>query len=151
MPGDFSLQISVSGPEGSAFVSRQPAQYLVECNRDLRVALGSGATGRYFPKLTRELTHEQYESLYRQMADHGLLYATSTPLAESAVAHRPSDRVIYQVETIADGRVHGWSTTPEESPDVTHLLAMLARMSGRQPAPAETLPSTAPTTQETAP
>jgi hypothetical protein len=147
VPGDFALQISVRGPDGSAFISRQPAQYVVECNRNLRVALGSGATGRYFPKLTGVLTHEQYEAVYRQVADHDLLHATGGAQTRAAEDGTPGNQVVYQVQIIADGRVHDWSTTPEESPDVTHLLAMLARMSGRQPA--ATAP--APTSQETAP
>jgi hypothetical protein len=81
------------------------------------------------------------------VADHDLLHAAGAAQTRAAEDGTPGNPVVYQVQIIAYGRVYDWSTAPEESPDVTHLLAMLARMSGRQPA--ATAPT--PTSQETAP
>jgi hypothetical protein len=147
VPGDFALQVSVRGPGESDLVSREPAQYLVECNRNLRVALGPGATGRYFPKLTCVLTYEQYEALYQWVSDHHLAEAATTPGALAAGNDPHPGLVVYHVEVTALAHVSSFNTTPDEAPAVTHLILMLARMSGRQPADS----APAPTSQETAP
>ena len=147
VPGDFALQVSVRGPGESDLVSREPAQYLVECNRNLRVALGPGATGRYFPKLTCVLTHEQYETLYQWVSQHHLVDAPTTPGALAAGTDPHPGQVVYHVEITAWVHVSSFSTTPAEAPSVTHLILMLARLSGRQPADF----APAPTSQETAP
>jgi hypothetical protein len=147
VPGDFALQVSVRGPGQSDLVSRQPAQYLVECNRNLRVALGPGATGRYFPKLTCILTYEQYASLFEWVSEHHLADATTTPGALSAEHDPSAEQVVYHVEITAWAHVSCFSATPAEAPALTHLILMLARMSGRQPADS----APAPTSQEIAP
>jgi hypothetical protein len=141
VPIDFALQFDVRAPaavpgytaapqSSSGALLRQPGQYVVECNRVLRVARGAGATGDFYPQLTRVLTYDEYQALFRLVDDNHLLSEPTSPAAQAAVASPTLSEVIYRVQITANGRTRRYSTTEQESSPTAQLLGMLVRLSG---------------------
>lgn len=113
-PPDFTLGVTVlrrpaeAGSRAAAYRSLpipiRPARYIVETDRILRVAVGSGARESVFPDQTRQLTQSQFESLWETLrtsplveADHPARVAVG-PDAESL-----GDRTVYIVTFSAAG------------------------------------------------
>jgi hypothetical protein len=144
VPIDFALQFDVrapaptpgsaAAPEGASRTPlHQPGQYVVECNRVLRVARGAGAIGDYYPQLTRVLTYDEYQSLFRLVDGNHLLSEPTSPAAQAALAQPTLTEVVYRVQITANGRTRRYSTTELESSPTAQLLGMLVRLSGLTP------------------
>jgi hypothetical protein len=94
-PEDFVLSATVMTPRDVEGVrlprSLRPARYIVEADGVLRAAVGAGSTTMTFPAQTRQLTPAQFEGLWRQMRESGLLDAANPSRIEGpeeAVASR---------------------------------------------------------------
>ncbi len=77
-PDDFWLSITILGPvrtSPAAYAilprSLRPGRYIVEPDRVLRVALGTGAKDAYFPPQTRQLTRLEFAELWQVAAGAG--------------------------------------------------------------------------------
>ena len=76
-PADFTLAATVLS-RGSVEAKKlprslRPGRYIVEADGVLRAATGPGATTTTFPGRTRQLTAEQFDSLWRDVRESGLL------------------------------------------------------------------------------
>ncbi len=89
-PPDFALVVTVlPGRYASdSDPARAPAQYVVESDRSLRVALGPGVYHGLYPPTTAVLTAQDMAALHRIVADHGLASAKSSHRQRGA-AHLP--------------------------------------------------------------
>ena len=81
-PDDFWLSITILGPvrvSPAAYAvlprSLRPGRYIIEPDRVLRVALGTGAKDAYFPPQTRQLTRLEFAELWQAAAGAGFLDA----------------------------------------------------------------------------
>lgn len=77
-PADFWLSLTVTGPNragGAAATPRamRPARYVMEPDRQLRSAVGLGASESSFPPALRRLSDEQVDRLWRIVDSAGLL------------------------------------------------------------------------------
>ncbi len=97
---------------------------MLEPDRYLRIALGSGATEDLFPRKTIQLDPSQVESLYCHINRTGLL--NTHPDNLDAI----DADVRYRVTITAFGRRHAYLTTPEDSPASQTLLNKLAYFGG---------------------
>lgn len=138
LPTDFALRFHVAGSANSDNLLEKTSQYVLEPNRHLHVALGAGATARFYPRLTRVITRDEYYDLSRHVFSHHLMAEPTSPGVR--VSHTP---VRYELEITAHGRTHRYATTAAESPPTLQLLKSLANLHGHSLAPGE---STRPTT-----
>jgi len=127
LPPDFALRLHVTGKSDSDNLFHRTAQYVVEPDRQLRVALGAGAKIDYYPRPTRILSRAAYYDLSQHVHRHHLM-------AEPASIGSEADDVDvrYEVEITAHGRTHRYTTTPDESPPTLGLLRRLAGLHGPQ-------------------
>ena len=77
-PDDFWISITILGPvraSPAAYAalprSLRPGRYIVEPDRVLRVALGTGARDTYFPPQTRRLSRTEFAELWQAAAGGG--------------------------------------------------------------------------------
>jgi len=126
MPADFALEFNIIAPDDSDDPLRQPGQYVLEPNRNLRVALGRGATDDLFPSITRTIPLEQQIRIWERVDKNQLLSEPTSATGEQ----RPDHVVLYNVTVRAWGRVNSFVTTPEESPPAAQVLADLTRLRG---------------------
>lgn len=80
VPADFWLTATVVGPPRSGPLSAvprevRPGRYVMEPDRQLRAALGTGATEQSFPPVTRRLSAEQVSELWTLTNANGLMNA----------------------------------------------------------------------------
>jgi hypothetical protein len=98
-PPDFTLAVTVHAQPGTDTAtlprSRRPAQYVMEADWVLRVALGTGAGEEKFPARTRQLSAGQAQRLWQDLRDSGLLEESPGPTT------RPN--AFYTIHYVADG------------------------------------------------
>lgn len=76
-PPDFWISVAVvkapadTGSRAAAYLrmpaARRPARYIVEADRVLRAAVGSGSAEETFPTETRRLTQAEFDSIWNQL------------------------------------------------------------------------------------
>ena len=122
VPHDLALVffVEVAGGGSPEDPLRQPSQYIVEVDRTLRVALGTGVSQQLYPPPTATLTPQDMDQLYR------LIEQASLPKDPAA----PAGPVIYHLAITAGGRTHRYATTPQASAGAVELLRYLARLRG---------------------
>lgn len=82
-PADFWLAVTVlKAPADTASraasyqripLARRPARYIIESDRVLRAAVGSGASDETFPPETRQLTEQEFQSLWAMLRGSSLV------------------------------------------------------------------------------
>lgn len=123
-PPDFALVFTVQ-PQGLVAVSDpmyQPAQYVVESDRTLRVALGPGVHPDLYPPPTAILKPQEMVDLHRLVANGALMQAASEPTDDADIA--------YHLAITADGRTNRLTTTPTATPAAADLLRKLIALRG---------------------
>jgi hypothetical protein len=165
VPADFALIFNVQNPATSDDPLRQSSQYVLEPDRNLRVALGSATSEAYFPRLTRQITPEEYAAVSRLAQAPALLsprerMSATLPTGEGLspgsspttapappasaqlsklarpLGSPPAGPVVYRLTIMANGRVQSSLTTPEDSPAAADLLHLLVQLRGGRPVPA---------------
>ncbi|MBH07301.1 MAG: hypothetical protein CMJ20_13405 [Phycisphaeraceae bacterium] len=131
VPSDFALQVHINGQADSNEPHRLRSQYILEPNRQLRVALGVDATGNYFPKPARKLTFDEVQTLYRHIYHLHLMSQPERRGTSSHTTNRADNSIRYQIQITAHGRTHRYITTLHKSPVTLRLIRLLIRM--RQP------------------
>lgn len=123
-PADFGLVYQVVSLEESedGAPTRQPGVYIVEPDRTLRVALGSGATAGYYPPSTATLTPNQMAQLWRLVQQAELIDQPADIHAD--------DTVKYHIQITARGKRHLLHATPAHHPQSAAILRYLAELSG---------------------
>ena len=120
-PPDFALQISTTSRGINQDPLEQTSQYILLNDRSLRVATGAGATGDFFPQLTRKLSPSEYEEVYQIVRQHKLLrFRSNTDSSWPA---------IYHVQITANGRTHRYMTRTRRSPGTRELVGELMKLS----------------------
>ena len=127
------MRFFVDGSAESDDVLRQKAQYVLFSDRRLHVALGTGVTARYYPKLTRLVSPNEFDALVRYVLDHQLLSEPTSPAAEVLLASPDAAELTYHVAIFARGRRYEYVTTPAESPPTVGLLARLTALRADRP------------------
>lgn len=126
-PADFALVITVR-PEGfvdPADPLQQPAQYVLEPNRSLRVAIGPGAHHHLFPPVTATLSPQEMTQLY------SLIESAELDKLDPREALNLTDaQVTYEISLTANGATHHVVTTGRQTPAVRRVLARLAKLRG---------------------
>lgn len=77
VPSDFWISATVTGPARVGPITDvppalRPARYVVEPDRQLRVAMGGGANEKSFPPPVRRLSAEQFSELWTLSTTNGL-------------------------------------------------------------------------------
>ena len=116
-PDDFWISITILGPvraSPGAYAalprSLRPGRYIVEPDRVLRVALGTGARDTYFPPQTRRLSRTEFAELWRAAAGEGgagLLEAGHPNAANGNGEIDPgtlAEKTVYIITTHGSGR-----------------------------------------------
>lgn len=98
-PDDFWLSVTVlrapadTASRAAAYlrtpVATRPARYIVEADRILRAAVGSGATMETFPDETRQLTEAEFDGLWTTLRGSSLVredHAAMVGMAPSAAS-----------------------------------------------------------------
>ncbi len=125
LPDDFSLSVSVLGPEGTPMES---AWYLVDPDGTLRVAMGERLRSSPAPRAVRVLTREQQTTLWRRVVESGLLAERErAPALSEAAIPVPGERAAV-VHLAADQHRRSFRADPDPAGPtatvVTHLRAL---------------------------
>jgi len=142
-PADFSLSVTVlkapadTASRAAAYlrapVATRPARYIVEPDRVLRVALGSGAADTTFPTATRQLTEGEFASIWRTLqtsslvsADHPAMVSRGPDAAEIGV------RTLYVVafNTAGVRRVFSIEAEPTAASGADEAGRMVEQLAG---------------------
>jgi len=113
-PADFWVAVTVlRSPAGAASrataykqlpVGIRPARYVIEADRTLRVAVGSGADETTFPGQTRQLTDQQFTSLWETLRTSSLVKTDNPALVGSGPSPTSiGDQTIYVISFMAAG------------------------------------------------
>lgn len=113
-PADFMLGVTVlrepaeTASRAESYrrlpVGVRPARYVVEADRVLRVAVGSGASEETFPPRTRQLTGAQTAALWEALRTSPLASGDAVDAAGPAIDPRSlRDRTVYVVTYSAEG------------------------------------------------
>lgn len=135
-PPDLTLVFVVRAPVGDASPLRQPARYVIEPDRTLRVALGPGSVKAQYPPPTAKLSTAQMRRLHdlTRFIDWDTPIPPDTPDSPDSpqpgsLAGRSS--IIYQVTLTRYEKTLQTQARPGQSPNLTALLAYLVELSGR--------------------
>lgn len=141
-PQDFWLGVTVlrapadTASRAAAYlrapIATRPARYVIEADRILRVAVGSGATDEHFPDQTRQLTQEQFDDLWRTLRSSTLV-ENDHPNAVGRAPTIPSlgERTVYVISFSIGGdrRTLAIDADPSSGPaydDASKLVEKLA-------------------------
>ena len=127
VPSDFALVLHIDGPGPAREPTRHHSQYIVEPNRNLRVALGPGVSPDYFPSLTGRLLPRQFEAVYQLVEANHLMSEPTSPGAQLQ-PERDAEAVCYKVWITCLGRTHHFETTPSESVATWQLAKYLVHL-----------------------
>jgi hypothetical protein len=108
-PDDFVLAATIFSPnvahEARLPRSLRPARYIVEPDGSLRAAIGPGADATTYPGRTRQLTPAQFDSLWRNVRQSGLLDPDNPSREDDPeVLTRSTDRTTALVYVGFEGR-----------------------------------------------
>jgi len=123
-PPDLTLVFVVDAPTGDGDLLSQPARYIVEPDRTLRVALGPGAIKDQYPPPTAKLTPDQMRHLYNLTLPIDWHPLKTGPQAQANV-------ILYRAALTQHGETRLCHASPKQSPGLTRLLAYLVELSGR--------------------
>lgn len=98
-PPDFSLEVWVIAPwQGADDPLMTPSQYVVLPDRKLHAAIGPGATDKYFPPPTANLTHQQYAMLWSIIDTNGLMSFDGLDVQQAVTETQMIERIETPVE-----------------------------------------------------
>jgi hypothetical protein len=143
-PEDFWLGITVlKAPADTASraagylrmpVATRPARYVVEADRILRAAVGSGSVEETFPDQTRQLTQAQFDDLWMTLKTSSLV-SNDNPSQVGRAPTIPSlgNRTVYVVEFSIGGDRRTLAIDADPTPglgaeDVKKLVEKLAAL-----------------------
>ena len=139
VPGDFGLAVTVlaSRDEPDRPRSQRPAQYILEPDGTLRVAVGAGVDPGTFPPRTRRLDPRQVERLWLLVESAGLAGdAAETPGSDDgpspAAVPSPPDGWAY-VDVAASGQRHQRAIQLGSNPAAQGVIDELASLAWIRP------------------
>jgi hypothetical protein len=142
-PADFWLSVTVlkapadTASRAAAYqripLARRPARYIVEADRVLRAAVGSGASDETFPPETRQLSEEEFQSLWSLLRNSSLVQNDHPALVGRAPAATSiGAATIYVVSFSIDGerRTLALEAEPNPAPSAPDAAALVERLGG---------------------
>jgi hypothetical protein len=136
-PDDFWLAVTVLRPPAEAAsraaayktlpIANRPARYVVEADRILRAATGSGASEVTFPDQTRQLSDAQFDHLWETLRASSLVKPDNPALVGSAPPTPTMlDKTIYIVSFAAAGnrRTLAFDDAAEAQPLIDELAKL---------------------------
>ncbi|MEZ6233937.1 MAG: hypothetical protein R3B68_07085 [Phycisphaerales bacterium] len=139
VPGDFGLAITVLATRDEPGLPRpqRPAQYILEPDGTLRVAVGAGVDPGTFPPRTRRLDPRQVERLWTLVESAGLAAdAAGTPVSGAgpgpSAVPSPPDGWAY-VDVAASGQRHQRAIQLESNPAAQGVIDELASLAWIRP------------------
>ena len=124
-PANLSVQFHVVGERAPGHSLRQTSMYVLEPDRNLRVALGYEAQVGFYPRLVRVISPSEYRAIVEFVHERRLMAEPTSPIAEAALKRGQVPPVLYRVDLSAWGLVNRYATTAEESPPTAALLTKL--------------------------
>lgn len=139
VPGDFGLAITVlaSRDEPGLARAQRPAQYILEPDGTLRVAVGAGVDPGTFPPRTRRLDPRQVERLWTLVESAGLAADAAGTTVSGAgpgpsSVPSPPDGWAY-VDVAASGQRHQRAIQLESNPAAQGVIDELASLAWISP------------------
>jgi hypothetical protein len=142
-PEDFWLGVTVlkhpadTASRAAAYlrmpVATRPARYVVEADRILRVAVGSGAGEETFPDQTRQLTQAQFDDLWNTLRTSSLLGNDHPSLVGRAPSEASlGERIVYIVEFSIGGdrRMLAVEAEPVPGPGAEDAKKLVEQLAG---------------------
>lgn len=139
VPADFWLTATVAGPARVGPITDvppalRPARYVMEPDRQLRVAMGSGADEKSFPPPVRRLTAEQVSELWTLTTANGLTRGDhpARPNALPVLRTETPKVTEYVIVIHANGqrRVLMMDAEEESGAGVAEARAIVAKLAG---------------------
>ncbi len=163
-PSDAMLSVTVM-PQRPRFQRQErefaPARYIVEADGVLRAAVGEGVTVQTYPGRTRDLTTEEWTTLWETLLATGVLNEDDPRAIEGEMSLTPDPLRRAVVWANGDGRSAGMVIDPSRDEATAALVTMLEElawirtpweMSGERPTPPAAAPSEGmPPMEETPP
>lgn len=142
-PADFWLSVAVlrapadTASRAAAYLRApaavRPARYIIEANRILRVAVGSGAREETFPPQTRQLTAEQFADVWNTLRESSLIDPDHPAATGAAPAPETlGERTVYLVSFTAGGdrRVLVMDAAPDQGPGAEEAKVLVEKLAG---------------------
>ena len=130
-PTDFALGITVLADRDAPRQPRhrRPAQYLLEPDGTLRVAVGAGVEPSTYPPRVRRLSRPQVERLWT-LVDAAAYNADHPAVLSDPLAFRPTPRDGWAlIDVTADGQRHHLGLQIDQDPSAQRLIDELAALS----------------------
>lgn len=108
-PSDFWISLTVAGPSRAGGVSAtpramRPARYVMEPDRQLRAAVGLGASEASFPPALRRLSDEQVARLWRIVDAAGFMGPDHASRAKGMIVFETlPEKTMYALNIFAQG------------------------------------------------
>jgi hypothetical protein len=147
-PSDAMLSVTVM-PQRPRFQRPErefaPARYIVEADGVLRAAVGDGVTVQTYPGRTRDLTTEEWATLWQALLATGVLNLDDPRAIEGEMSLNPDPLRRAVVWANGNGRSAGMVVDPSRDEATAALVTLLEEMawirtpwemSGEQPVPA---------------
>ncbi len=135
-PGDFALGVTVLGTREAPRQprSQRPAQYILEADGVLRVAIGAGVDPATFPPRVRRLSARQTDRLWT-LAQAGNFTSPDHPARLSDItSFRPTPREGWAILDIsANAQRQALAVRVEEDAAATQLIDELAALAWIRP------------------
>jgi hypothetical protein len=146
-PADFWLSVTVAGPNRAGGLpatprDERPARYIIEPDRQLRAAVGTGASEESFPPAVRRLNDEQIDRLWVIVRDGGFLRPDHPAEPKGLILFDTlPEKTMYVVNVFASGQrrqllIDGESGDEQTRAAARALAGALAELAWIEPAPA---------------
>lgn len=135
-PGDFALGVTVLGSLEGAKLPRaqRPAQYLLEADGVLRVAVGAGVDHTTYPPRVRRLSARQTDRLWSLVQAANLQGAEHPGRIDDPAAFRPTPRDGWAViDLSASGERQTLAVRVEDDPAAALVVDELAGLAWLRP------------------
>lgn len=135
-PGDFALGVTVLGERDGARLPRaqRPAQYLVEADGVLRVAIGAGVEHTTYPPRVRRLSARQTDRLWSLVQSGGFGDAEHPARIDDPAVFRPTPREGWAVfDLSAKGERQTLAIRIEEDAAAAQVIDELAGLAWLRP------------------
>jgi hypothetical protein len=140
-PPDFAVEVLYDGDADASANGVQRIKLVLEPDRWLRVAQGTGVRRETFPLRVVRLSLPQVEQLVALMRQAHLQAEPTSPIADKTDLYHGTSRTILHVNITAWTRTNRYATTAQESPaseELFRTLLLMGNLSHLAPPPTVT-------------
>ena len=135
-PGDFALGVTVLGTKDAPTLprSQRPAQYLLQSDGVLRVAIGAGVEPSTYPPRVRRLSQRQVERVWSLVQAAGITQTGHPGRVDDIQSFRPTPRDGWALlDVTAKGERHAVALRVDEHEPTARLVDELADLAWIRP------------------